>query len=210
MRILAALAILIGLQSAPPVLGGRLKAGMQLHYASNGVETPWLVVSTRADTVDEAGRRCLSVRLRMSPADTNTVSRIQCREGDRMYAWSPSSRAMLPARPIGQGVLEMRPTATGQAKYTAGPLEVDTIGGQGYVVVPTVVETLDPSGRVVRRLRERFAIELATATCGVFELAEGTGFRVERAFTLAAITNPGEIRAPSTTPPSTTPSQSRC
>jgi hypothetical protein len=205
---LPALLILVGFQSAAPILGGRLRTGMQLVYSSNGIETPWLVVSANADSVVAEGRRCLSVRLRLNPADTAITSRIQCADGKQMLAGSAASGALQPARPLDAGELVMvRP---GRTRYVSRSLEFDTIGGVGYAVVPTIVEFIDGGGRVARRLRERFAIELATATCGVFEVAEGTGFRTERQFMLAAVVNPGEIRPTPAANPQSIPPTPKC
>ena len=60
-------------------------------------------------------------------------------------------------------------------------------------VVPTTVTTRDTTGRVLRRLRERFAVSLGTAVGGVFEVPDSSqagGWRVEREFELVRIVRP--------------------
>ena len=204
------LLVLFGYQSAAPILGGRLITGMQLVYSSNGIEAPWLVVSANADSVVAEGRRCLSVRLRLNPADSSITWRIQCADGKQMLALNAAEGRLSPARPLDAGELVMRRADGSMTRYVARAIEADTIGGVAYVVVPTVVEYTDPAGKVVRRLRERFAIELATATCGVFEAADGAGFRTERQFVLAAVVNPGEIRPTPAVNPRSVPPTPKC
>ncbi len=188
------LLFITGFQSVQPILGGRLKTGMQLVYATSGQESPWLVVSANSDSVMRDGRRCLSVRLRLNQADTSVTARVQCADGKHMLTLGAGSGTLAPTRPLTAGELVISRPDGGRTRYVSTAPEVDTIDGVHYVVVPTVVEFIDAGGRIARRLRERFAIELATATCGAFEVADGDGFRVERQFVLAAVVNPGEIR----------------
>jgi hypothetical protein len=85
------------------------------------------------------------------------------------------------------------PTRAGAARYQTGRFSVDSISGHRIPVLETMVTTLDQSGTPVRRLRERYAPSLDTATWGVFELPDpGTpeGWRVTQEFWLA------EIRVP--------------
>jgi hypothetical protein len=183
---------------------------MQLVYSSGGVDTPWQVVSANSDTM-AAGMKCLSVVLRMNPADPATTSRLQCASGKQMLAWSAASRSLNPTRPLVAGELSLDRANGGRVLYVARPAELDTIGGHVLTVLPTTIETFDANGRVVSRLRERFAIELATATCGIFESVDGTGFRVDRTFALAAILNPDEIQpVPDATRPSARPPTPKC
>lgn len=183
----------VGFQPASPRLGERLKAGMRLHYSSGGVVTPWLVVGVNGDTIVAGRPGCVALRLRFAPTDTVTTERIHCSNSTTMLTWSRSSERLFPARPLSTGELVLPGPAGGKVRYVATPREIDSIGGIPYVVVPTVVETFDADGRMVRRLRERFSLDLATATCGVFEVPDGTTFRAERSFGLVAVTPPGKI-----------------
>ena len=75
-------------------------------------------------------------------------------------------------------------------RYETGAVAEEVIGGLRIAVVATTVTTIDSSGRPKRRLRERYAIGLATATGGVFEVPDATapdGWRAEQAFELRAI-----------------------
>jgi hypothetical protein len=54
-------------------------------------------------------------------------------------------------------------------RYVTGSAGVDVIGARRLRVVDTTVTTMDAAGKTVRRLRERYALSLATATGGRFE-----------------------------------------
>jgi hypothetical protein len=72
-------------------------------------------------------------------------------------------------------------------------MSVDTVSGRVIPVLVTTVTTLDSLGRPVRRLRERYAIGLATATSGTFEIPDSgtTGvWRPQQMFELRAIEQP--------------------
>ena len=74
--------------------------------------------------------------------------------------------------------------------YETGAASEETIGTLRIPVIATVVTTRGSDGRPKRRLRERYAISLATATGGVFEVpdpAAPTGWRTEQAFELREI-----------------------
>jgi hypothetical protein len=64
------------------------------------------------------------------------------------------------------------------------------VGAFRLPVIATIVTTIDAQGRPKRRLRERYAITLATATGGTFEVpdpAAPTGWRAEQSFELRTI-----------------------
>ena len=110
-----------------------------------------------------------------------------------MQSWIASEGRLRAARPVAAGELAIPRAAGGAVRFVASAPERDTVSGIALVVVPTVVTTTDSSGRTIRRLTERFAIELATATRGVFEVPDSTapgGWRTERAFELTAIEPP--------------------
>ena len=97
------------------------------------------------------------------------------------------------ARPLAPEKLVILRPGGGETRFVAGPPTVDTVNSMTFRVLPTEVITTDQLGQVVRRLRERFALDLATATGGVFEVPDATsqsGWRVERSFELVAIRQP--------------------
>jgi hypothetical protein len=53
--------------------------------------------------------------------------------------------------------------------YATGALGEDMISGNSIAVVNTTVTTVDGKGRPRLRVRERYAVTLATATSGTFE-----------------------------------------
>ena len=107
-----------------------------------------------------------------------------------------------PARPLGaRASLEVAQPNGGRVRYETGDVAEERINVEvsGTVmpndipVLPTTVTTFDSTGKVVRRLRERFSIGLATATGGAFEVPDSTqtgGWRVVRRFELVAIRLP--------------------
>ncbi len=99
--------------------------------------------------------------------------------------------------------MEMRQANGGLIAYqTAEPVvervSVESIATGQIVltdieVIPTTVTTGDSTGKVVRRLRERFSVALATATGGVFEVpdsTQATGWHTVRSFALVRIRKP--------------------
>jgi hypothetical protein len=83
-----------------------------------------------------------------------------------------------------------------RVRYEVGGTGQERIPGLGIDRVPvvlTTVTTMDSTGRPVRRLRELYAIGLATATGGEFEVPDSTaaeGWRVEQRFKLREIRMP--------------------
>jgi hypothetical protein len=81
--------------------------------------------------------------------------------------------------------VENIPLEGGSSGASAVPTPID--------VIPTTVTTFDSTGQIVRRLRERFSVALATATGGVFEVPDTTqssGWRTIQRFELVAIRVP--------------------
>ena len=75
-----------------------------------------------------------------------------------------------------------------QVRYETDQAAQETISGRSFAVVHTTVTTADSAGRPKRRLRERYAISLTTATGGAFETADSTGaWQVQRRFELREI-----------------------
>ena len=189
MRLLALL--LVGSAAAAQSPASSLSAGMQLVYASGGVEnSPWLV-EARRDTIVGA-TRCSIVMMRTNPSQP-TERRFTCLSNDSLLAFDPASANLRLLRPVGQSMkAEVRGRAT-VSTYETSTVQPDTISGVVLDVLPTVVTTRDSTGRVLRRLRERYAVSLGTAVGGVFEIPDSAGkrgWRVEREFELVRIVRP--------------------
>ncbi len=182
------LAAPLAAQDAKP--GSMLKTGMILVYSSNGSETPWSIDSLSADTTLGSRTGCVRFRLRMSPTAPQ-ATRAFCSDTAFLHAWDERASQLRQSRPLRPGVpMESRAPSGNVSTYEAGPEQVERIGGVAVTVIPTVVTTRDSTGRIIRRLRERFSLALLTATGGVFEApdsASATGWRTQQAFELVAI-----------------------
>jgi hypothetical protein len=189
---IAARAVLLGLAAA--VLGeppGRLLApGMQLTYSAAGVETPPWTIDRVADTTIAGVSQCRLIVVRIAP-ERAAESRPWCVRGDTLLVWDPALNAHRPLRPLGARMtMEIRGRAGSTSTYVTADAAVETISGLKVDVIPTAVTTRDSTGRLTRRLRERYAHGLATATGGVFEVADSTqpsGWRSTQAFELVRI-----------------------
>lgn len=178
----------------PEGLGGRLAAGTQLVYSSGGVETPWRIDSIAADTIIAGRPGCVRLRLRLSPTQRDATTRAFCAAGETLFLWDERAGTLRVARPIAGGrSMDVSQAAGGSTRYETDAPATDTIDGMAFNVIPTTVTTRDSVGRTVRRLRERFSVELLTATGGVFEVPDSTqpgGWREERRFALVGIRIP--------------------
>lgn len=193
MRFLVLLAIASSAESQAP--GSQLEPGMELIYASGGSEiAPW-VVEARRDTA-VSGARCSIVMVKTNPSQP-TERRFTCVSNDSLLVFDPGSLNLRLLRPVGSSMkAEVRGRAT-VATYETEVAHADTISGVVLQVVPTTVTTRDTTGRVLRRLRERFAISLGTAVGGIFEVPDTSragGWRVEREFELVRIVRPAATR----------------
>lgn len=172
-------------------LGSRLSAGMQLVYSSDGVETPWSIDSLTPDTTFGGRRGCIRMRLRTSPTQAVAETRAQCADSAMMYTWDATTSALRAVRPLKpHTIVEFDLSGGRKARYETDGFTIDHVGIDPIEVLPTTVVTLDANGRAVSRLRERFAISLATATRGTFESPDMTasgGWRETRTFQLVAI-----------------------
>lgn len=193
MRFLLLLAVATSTAAQSP--GSNLVAGMELVYASSEGEIPAWVVEARHDTA-VSGARCSIVSMRTRPGQP-TERRFTCLSNDSLLAFDPSSLNLRLLRPVGSSMTaEVRGRATVTTYETAIP-HADTISGVVLRVVPTTVTTRDTTGKVLRRLRERFAVGLGTAIGGVFEVPDPSragGWRVEREFELVRIVRPPAAR----------------
>jgi hypothetical protein len=171
--------------------GSHLASGMELVYASGGAENaPWVVEARRDTSV--SGARCSIVSMKTNPAQP-PERRFTCLSNDSLLVFDPGSLNLRLLRPVGSSMkAEVRGRVT-VATYETATTHADTISGVVLDVIPTVVTTRDSTGRVLRRLRERFAVSLGTAVGGVFEVPDSTrsgGWRVEREFELVRIVRP--------------------
>ena len=181
-RVLLALPLFVEASS----LGSELKVGTRLTYASEAGEQPaWRVDSLVRGLAHEGRTGCVFVRF--APSDARTV----CAAGDTIVAWSAAARRWSPSRTIGaHSRLEIAQPSGARVVYTTGAVEADTISGRTLSVVVTRVSTFDSTGREVRRLDERYAPGLLTATSGVFAVPDSARegeWRTTRSFRLIRI-----------------------
>jgi hypothetical protein len=84
--------------------------------------------------------------------------------------------------------LDVAGTGGRTSRFITAGETVEEVSGHRLRVIETTVVTLDSAGTVLRRLRERFAPAIGTATWGAFEVPDGAGgWRLQREFRLAAI-----------------------
>jgi hypothetical protein len=190
MRVLLAL-LALSTSAAAQSPGSQLVAGMELVYASSGSEiAPWVVEGRRDTAV--AGARCSIVSIRTNPSQP-TERRFTCLSNDSLLVLDPSGVNLRLLRPVGSSMrAEIRGRAT-IATYETATAHADTVAGVVLNVVPTTVTTRDTTGRVLRRLRERYAVGLGTAVGGIFEVPDSSqagGWRTEREFSLVRIVRP--------------------
>lgn len=176
-------------ESAGTGPGAALEEGMTLHYrAASGDPPPWTIDSVRPVPAPLAGAACIRVFLRRG---TQAEDRRNCAARDTLFLWSQAVPGWVAERPLAPGMRIERRRATGEVvTFTAGRRAVDTIGGRPVEVLETTVVTRDSLGRPVRRLRERYAPALITATSGIFETGDPSapdGWRVTERFELVAI-----------------------
>jgi hypothetical protein len=171
--------------------GSALTQGMELVYASEGVETPWMVDSVTHDTTLGGRLGCVRIRLRTSPTQPTADTRAHCADSTTWYNWDEASGTLRAVRLLAANAERVFELSGGRkARYETGSPTSDVVGTQAITVLPTTITTLDSTGRAVSRLRERFAVQLATATRGTFEspdLTAGMGWRETRSFQLVAI-----------------------
>ncbi len=175
-------------------LAGQLRPGMQLVYASGDQsQPPWTVDSVRLGLPLRAASDCAAVFLRRQPQQPAEENRL-CLAHDTLYGWSAKRASWDPQRPVGPGMRLTIVRSNGDTvRYETGAAGEETISGMAIPVVSTTVTTLDSLGRPRRRLRERYAITLATATGGSFESPDSTRpaeWRTQQAFELRKIVVP--------------------
>ena len=166
-------------------------------YSSNDEDQPpWFIDSVRIYHGDQAGSECARIYQRRQPGQTTSQESILCLSNDTLFSFD-SVRGLRPQRPVRPGmVMEFTRPNGSRVRYEVGGTGQERVPGLGIDRVPvvlTTVTTMDSTGRAVRRLRELYAIGLATATSGEFEVADSTatdGWRLQQRFKLR------EIRVP--------------
>ena len=179
-------------QSAGDALASGLRPGLRLVYASGATEQPaWTVDSVTHGVAVAQRQGCARIVLRTRPEQPAPEVRLVCRGGDTLFAWNAASRELRVQRPVGARMSIALPQANGgTVRYETGDAGESVVSGRPFRFVHTTVTTHDASGRVVRRLRERYAIALATALDGVFEVpdsAAASGWREAQRFVLARV-----------------------
>jgi hypothetical protein len=168
---------------------------MRLVYHSNGeAQPPWRVDSIATIPASNPGSDCRVVHLRRQPTQPRSDEHRYCLTRDTLFTWDNARQGWFPARPAATGMLLSVPRRVGGiVEYRTDGMSVDTISGREIPVLVTTVTTIDSLGRPVRRLRERYALGLATATSGTFELPDtGTAgvWRPQQVFELRSIEQP--------------------
>ena len=195
LALLAALLLQASTQTQAPRIGADLRTGMQLVYGSEGqTQPPWVVESVQAGAPLKDGADCARVSIRRAPAPATADDARLCVEAGVVHAFNAKTNAWQPQRPIGPNMKLVLPRADGgSVRYETGAAGQATVGPLRLQVVDTVVTTLDASGVVVRRLRERYAVSLTTALGGTFEVPDAgtaSGWRTQQVFELKEVRLP--------------------
>lgn len=172
LRVLALAAALFAVAvPRPEKIGERLRPGMVMIYVTADAETFWHVDTVARDTTLGGRTGCVRMRIRMSNDDPVPETRSFCADSTMMYGWSQKD-----------GHVALRPISTNarfetggsiRAIYETGDWTTDRISGHEFAVLPTTITIRDTSsGKILRRVRERFSVGLATATGGVFEVPD--------------------------------------
>ena len=177
------------------VAGSMLRAGARLTYGSAAGEQPAWTIDSVHQGVSLGGRaECTRIYLRMRPDQASPTARVVCRGGDTLFAWNATASAWRADRPLGAGMRLSVPQASGAVLDYATSVEGDTtISGHRIAFVRTVITTRDAQGRTTRRLTERYALALATALGGVFEVPDSSasgGWRESQRFELLRLELP--------------------
>ncbi len=165
----------VGASLAPPQeparLASQLGEGMQLIYESDGrSQRPLTVDSLAVGRPLRPGADCATLSLRKGPTDPKPERSRLCLAADTLYRWDAGRGSWSVFRPVGPDMelTIVRPNGD-SVHYANGALGEDMISGTAIPVVSTTATTVDSRGRPRLRVRERYAVTLATATSGTFE-----------------------------------------
>ncbi len=176
--------------------GGRLASGleegMQLFYESEGEQQPpWTVDSVSLGAALREGWECAVVHLRRRPDQSTPEESRLCLANDTLYRWDAKRTEWAIMRPVGPRMRWSTRQGSGDVVvYETGETAEERISGRAIPVVHTTVTTADSTGRPTRRLRERYALSLATATGGSFETpdsGQAGAWQATRSFQLREI-----------------------
>jgi hypothetical protein len=184
------LIIVAALQSGAVRIGSDLSPGLQLHYtAGEQFTSPWIVDSVIGGVALIPGADCARFTIRRGEQAPNE-SRL-CVRRDTLFSWDARRSEWTPQRPVGPRMTMLHARPNGDTvRYVTDTLGHETISAMRVAVLPTTVLTVDSLGRAKRRLRERYAISLATATGGTFEVPDSSSpgaWRAEQIFELRRI-----------------------
>ncbi|MGH7525359.1 MAG: hypothetical protein ACREMX_01495 [Gemmatimonadales bacterium] len=168
---------------------------MQLVYGSGDQsQPPWTIDSVRLGLPLRVASDCAAVYLRRQPQQAEAEENRLCLAHDTLYGWNAKRASWDPQRPVGPGMRLAIVGSNGDTvHYETGAAGEETISGMAIPIVSTMVTTLDSLGRARRRLRERYAVTLATATGGLFESPDSTrpgAWRTQQTFELRKIVVP--------------------
>ena len=172
-------------------LGSGLAPGTELVYESRGrSQAPRRVESLRTGLRLRKGADCIDVQLRRAGQQAPDLQRL-CLAADTLYRWIAERREWKVSRPVGRRMTWQSRQANGNVvRYETGDTASESISGRSIPVIHTTVTTTDSAGRPLRRLTERFALSLVTATGGVFETPDSAakgGWRPLQSFELRSI-----------------------
>jgi hypothetical protein len=179
-------------QASTDGLASGLRPGLKLFYVSGGVAQPvWTVDSVTHDVVVGERRGCARIVMRTRPDQGVPEVRVVCLGGDTLYAWNATAKELRVQRPVGPAMsFEFRQGNGNVVRYVTSDAGRAAVSGRSFGFVHTSVLTHDSTGRLVRRLRERYAIALGTALDGVFEVPDSTaagGWREIQRFALTRL-----------------------
>jgi hypothetical protein len=158
-----------------PRLGADLRTGMQLVYSWDGHDQPpWSLDAVETGGVFKDGAAdCIRLVIRRQPDQVEPEENRLCIVGNNLYGWDPAREGWVKQRPVGPDMeLTLGRSNGDTVQYATGAVTEEVVGTFRLSVVATTVTTLDSSGRPRRRLRERYAVSLAAATGGRFEVPD--------------------------------------
>ncbi len=157
-------------------LASGLQPGMQLIYESEGErQPPWTVDSVLPNAGPRPDSECARVAIRRMPGQTTAEATLLCVSRDTLYQWDMQRQDWSISRPVGPGMTwTSHQPNTDVVRYETADTASESISGRTIRVLHTTVTTSDSSGRPKRRLRERYALSLTTATGGTFETADSS------------------------------------